>query len=1294
MSLQRFANINNLLIPATEQYGTEYSNAFLNAVPNRIEYSIQDPSDMLSGVSLEMHLLASNNNGDVIDSAYDIQSAVETAIYGNDLSINLNQAFGLFGRSTGTSGFILNVHQNKISNYNLNGLIINEVSPDRTEVSVRINPNLDSETIAALINDIKSFYLNGGSDTQKKLNPLVNVSLTFNDSKNLNEVTRLDTVKYDPRTQNNSEYFDSYALNFGNNNIYKIINTYIDTINLSSVTVSEDTLMYFKLSRPLDFNVDVLSPLWIVDELTDSFVSYAKFLQVPFVPSYNQIRGPNFDIDVQNNRSRETDFKTWNDLLAATTDVKNKVINSIFSGSIQGIDLNLDYTGFDNFVFYGSAKERIDAFYYKLQLVEYYDSQIALLSGASGSDAIGKAGNIEINRERKYSVLGSFDDFEKWLYNSATSSLFTHGATGSFIGADGYTITPYPKYLSSGSYVLHHTTSSLGLSWYNGLSATGSLYDEQNPNSLVNTIPLHIREDALNDQYVLFVNMIGHYYDIVWSYVDAMNKRYSTEQHPKLGIPKELLPRIANSMGWELINGKESKDLWSYKLGTSVSGSYQSTGSIFTKAYEDDTTEIWRRIVNNLPYVLKTKGTGRSVNALMNAYGIPQTLVPIREYGGPPVSSRDAALVDDRFNYALAFDTESNVRYDRVTLDRNLSADIIDTPPKTIMFRFKPTPTVSGSLSMLLHSAVPTDTSGFWGLILESTGSFSGSGQYARIRFSMCTGSVNEQVNAYTPYLPIYDNDWWNVMLSTDTVITSSTYPYSANITVRVQKASDYITGKIIHSGSATLNYTFNSDTDVNFWCIPSSTWPGTDACILIGGYKNITAGVSGSGKFEGNIQAYKEYMEEITQEIFDYHTLNPAAYRANNPTGSYTQLVRYYPFGVDGLRYNHSTNTLITSSHPRYGTEFSSLGTGTYGLAQSFPNPTSGYNYDDNIETFYTYTPDTFGSSPRSVKIRLESSDLYGRLDPTTRAEVSRFDNAPVDSNKLVIAFSPTDYINKDIYNHVGYVSLDDYFGLPAEQYKDSYETLHKFTNEYWKKYTQKNDINTYIRIFTLFDFAFFESLKQLVPARANLVSGLLIEPSVLERSKAVAYKEPSFTQDNYEANYKLDTELSLEAELTDYSASLNVRDDRFDGAKYSYTGVIFSGSSYITASTHPLEASPTGSYIDGYRTSTVYKAVEYHYRSFASWATTPYLIGYDIAVSQSRGLYYSRSLVETSYRDDNPTDITNLYYDGCRLTGPDFNVPTTATPDNGPVVEYFEVSSLALRSAEDSGNSTLSVL
>ena len=54
-----------------------------------------------------------------------------------------------------------------------------------------------------------------------------------------------------------------------------------------------------------------------------------------------------------------------------------------------------------------------------------------------------------------------------------------------------------------------------------------------------------------------------------------------------------------------------------------------------------------------------------------------------------------------------------------------------------------------------------------------------------------------------------------------------------------------------------------------------------------------------------------------------------------------------------------------------------------------------------------------------------------------------------------------------------------------------------------------------------------------------------------------------------------------------------------------------------------------------------------------------------------------YSRSMDETAYRDDFFAQTNNLFYEGCRLTGPGINLASTVNAiDQRPVIEVFETN------------------
>jgi len=789
--------------------------------------------------------------------------------------------------------------------------------------------------------------------------------------------------------------------------------------------------------------------------------------------------------------------------------------------------------------------------------------------------------------------------------------------------------------------------------------------------------------------------MIAQHYDTLWTYIDALSKLRTTEEHPKLGIPKQLVSTIADQYGIKILNGRQNADLWKYKLGVDTSGSYQSTGSIFSKSYEDLVADIGRRMVINMPYLLKTRGTERSLKALMNIYGIPQTLFNIQEYGGPAISgSEEVSIVEDRFAYAIKFDGSNNRLYatrSYVSLPLNniiSTSSIVSSfsssvatsngifeaasclgttlnslignanPPDTIEFRFRPSITQSANTSVQLlsytqESNLPA-TSSDWSILLTRTGSFSGSSNYGRLSFAI-SGS---NVSLNTSYLPLFDNDFWNVRLTTSTpYVLGNT---DTTFTLSIQKASDFISGKIIHSSS--VSQTITTDAYYKSWCNPSSS-----GLIVPGGIYGATRGITGSSNtsiYAGQLQAYKEYMEVINDTTFNYHTLNPASYRGNNETSSYYTLVRYLPLGIDRKKYTYSGGTFIVSSSQP--TKDYADYSNAYGYNYSTDAIVSGSSvtFADVVETYYTYGVSTIGLNNRSEKIRLEDNRLVGILSPANRAERSRFDYAPLDSNKLSIVFSPQTYINRDIYNNLGYVNLNSFFGNPLDEYENEYPKLKQLNREYFKKYSIKPDNNKYIRAFSLYDFSIFEMFKQFLPLRTNLVAGVLIEPNVLERSKVAVTKQPRIENPQWEQTISVLPQ-AASGEYNTYegivTASLVV------GSDYKRTSLIRSGSTYLTASVSPLESSPTGSMIYDQRPSSIYSKVNYFYGTGS--ATDNYNRSLQMIISASLGLYYSRSLSTADYRDENSV-YYNKRFEGTRLTGPGVNIPSNQTFDKSPVI------------------------
>lgn len=172
--------------------------------------------------------------------------------------------------------------------------------------------------------------------------------------------------------------------------------------------------------------------------------------------------------------------------------------------------------------------------------------------------------------------------------------------------------------------------------WYDGLITSASLYDTQNIHSLVNNIPEFLREDEQHKVLRDFVNMISEEFDLLRNYIDNyLNISKLGYKNPN-SIPDNLLPIVADSSGYNLMAS----------ISSSLSDYIDSnkTEEIGTKNAVNFT---WKKILNNLIYIYKTKGSIESVKSLLNIYGFNADAFNLREYGGSVAEHNPSIITND-----------------------------------------------------------------------------------------------------------------------------------------------------------------------------------------------------------------------------------------------------------------------------------------------------------------------------------------------------------------------------------------------------------------------------------------------------------------------------------------------------------------------------------------------------------------------------------------------------------------------------------------------------------------------
>ena len=929
------------------------------------------------------------------------------------------------GYDQGNYTVYYNFLRNQISSSQSNPYFVTQISSDRTELRLS-NNNLTNDQ---LVQEINNF---------------------------INEL-------------NDSPYFEDFRLNFGNNNIYIANNILLDTSNESQYTV------LVKLYEPVPPQIEIKDSLTIALQTADEVSFKVEFEnKVIPPPQPKKIGGPNFNLNLSDKANNDTSYKSANDLLTATlTSSYNQILNIL---NEKGINVNVDYSDFNNFVYFGSAEQRVRNFYYKVGLIEGYDSEISALDSLTTSEI---SSSLVILQNKKQKIIKNFDGYERYQYYSSGSSDI------------------YPKSDSTNPYTLFGTGSAEALAWLEDQATnSGSEYDIESVDRLANSLPEYVREDTRNDQFLLFMDMIGQHFDNIWAYTKDVSNRFDGDNRLTYGISKDLVKDAIVSLGVN-IYGNNHSDFDLYSALTSVNadgttGLPSGSGEINTETIdiadpspkEDIIKGVYKRIFHNLPYIVKQKGSYEGLRTLINTFGIPGGMLRIAEFGGWNKES----------GYYKYYEQVDNLAFTRGQLVvEGMSAKAgspFEGDLANISFRFK-----------YISSSLPDNgdslTVGDFGnnMTLEYTGG----GETGSYSGSIASSSLNVYkgdlaMGSCTITAPFFNGEWWTVAIN------------HAGGTGGVRVGSN---GHNAGDGFQPV-YILNT----------TSGTPG------IGGntstlYGNGTTAGTGNARNTFAFQEIRYYTDSIGEDLFKALVMNPFTQgisSGNVVSDVYDNLFFRAPLGSDGVEL--TPNTSYTSVHPRasgYSATF---------IKNSF---TAGSNYRTgplgasatmvpNKEFVYFNEPESGVKNRISQQIapRTNSSLITGN----TLSKLSSIEQKNLDStysylpnvDYLEVGFSPQNEINDDISETFGdFISLGELIGDP-EQFEpnyggknnNNYPSLLQSASVYFEKYNRSYNWQDYIRLIKYFDNSLFKMVKDFSPAKSNVATGVIIKQHLLERSRA----------------------------------------------------------------------------------------------------------------------------------------------------------------------------------------------
>jgi len=544
-------------------------------------------------------------------------------------------------------------------------------------------------------------------------------------------------------------YFNDFYLNFGNNQ-------HIIAVNVAYTEDEDGAYLLIKLYEPLPSDFDVKDQLWIVEKIAESS-AYNIDIQVEAanITEQNLLRGPNYNININQQVGQTTPYYSYSGLF--TTSVSSSFQKMLSYYQDKAININVDYSDFSNFIHFSSATSRVENFATKVGQIETYNRQISSSLAIAGGTAV--SSSVLILQNLITDITTNFDTYEYYLYY--VSSSFA-----------------WPKSTSTQPYSLYSVTSSQAINWLGSTSIvptatthsilfSASYYDATNKDLLVNTIPQYILDDANNQPYIDFVNMIAQYFDNIWLYYKDVTNRFDATNNPQTGISPDLVADALIGLGSTLYTNSNISDNLYYSIfGINQDGSLLPptgserissyiTSSLTTQSSKTLQSEIYKRIYHNIPYLYKTKGTRESIKAITNIFGIPDSILKMNEFGGYNVSSVQG--LDNINNYKVTGSTNT-LEISSSTLNPDVTLQYYNNTKRlnsrNLEFGFSPADDINNTISSSL---------GYFNIdqyignpAYQYSSSYAGLDQYERNLFSGYSYAHN--IYEYIRLLKYFDN--------------------------------------------------------------------------------------------------------------------------------------------------------------------------------------------------------------------------------------------------------------------------------------------------------------------------------------------------------------------------------------------------------------------------------------------------------------------------------------------------------------------------------------------------------
>lgn len=686
------------------------------------------------------------------------------------------------------------------------------------------------------------------------------------------------------------------------------------------------------------------------------------------------------------------------------------------------------------------------------------------------------------------------------------------------------------------------------------LLSSASVYDDNNPNLILNMIPRHYltlgqaeqgftqldgeldrefsdggtlpRDTKLGPTQIMTALLLtwARQFDDLKLFVDFFSKLDSSNYTGIDSIPATFLPYVAKQYGIELPRLFSNSNSEQYLKGTNLT----DDPTIASSTLSQIESIIWRRIVSNLPYVMRSKGTIESIKSVIRSVGIdPDLAIRIREYGGPTerfIDSRSRTkitrgiITTGSFLISSPFLSSSRSEPGDPKFAGSIVNGISDNPSDGLLtsgswsfetfVKYDSVPSTNESI-VRFYTSGSDEKSLLLNLIAVPSGSHRP--ELAKIVLSGCYSSNtsdSEPFGIETDNIPLFNGNKWFLSISRDR-IDESTSEWHLRTSQGSNDKTSYVsdlTKKVIvdpqYDAFSTLGSSFNTS--------GSQFEIGTRAITTLASSRFLTNPAVDSfartGKFTGRVGEIRFYSKFLDNHEWKEHALNPRSTGVRSPGVNFNFNVSESG-SFERLRIDVNMNQIVTASNSSGEISFFDFTQNQFHLAGSgFVANSKVIFSDDEIVTILDPKFDE-SSVTNKVRIRSWQSDEYkdvygGSYAPLT--EVPRYET-PNDDVRFGIEMSIVKGLNEDMASIFGgNIAIDDLFGQTNSMFSDEYTNLRQVRDNYFNRLLGPVSAKDVILFARWFDTNISKLVEQLVPVTTNYFgTNLVIESHMLERNR-----------------------------------------------------------------------------------------------------------------------------------------------------------------------------------------------